>query len=55
MQNIKTFEVADGYANLTGLRHENTPFPAALDIVNAAAKLYTVRLVGIDWQLTGTD
>ena len=55
MQNIKAFDVADGYANLTGLRHENTPFPKAYDIVNAAAKLYTVRLGGIDWQLTGTD
>ena len=55
MKNIKTFEVTDGYANLTGLRHENTPFPAAYDIVTAAAKLYTVRLAGIDWQLAGTD
>ena len=55
MQNIKKFDVADNYANLTGLRHENTPFPAAYDIVNAASKLYTVRLAGIDWQLTGTE
>lgn len=55
MQNIKKFDVADNYAALTGLRHENTPFPAAYDIVNAASKLYTVRLAGIDWQLTGTE
>ena len=55
MQNIKKFDVADNYANLTGLRHENTPFPAAYDIVNAASELYTVRLAGIDWQLTGTE
>ena len=54
MKNIKTFEVADNYASLTGLRHENTAFPAAYDIVNAAKKLYTVRLAGIDWELAGT-
>lgn len=54
MKNIQTFEIEDSYAALTGLRHENTPFPAALDILAAAANLTAARIVGADWTLQTT-
>jgi hypothetical protein len=49
MQKIKTFEVADNYAHLTGFRHENTPYPVALDIVELASSLYTARILDVNW------
>ena len=55
MQNIKVFTVNDAYAALTGLRHESTPFPVALDIVKSAENLNTLRLTGIDWSLSNTS
>ena len=54
MKNIETFVVEDGYEALTGLRHENTPYPAALDILEAADNLTAARIVGIDWTLQST-
>lgn len=55
MQNIKVWTINDGYAALTGFREEDTPFPAAYEIVRQASGLKTLRLTGINWTLDSTS
>lgn len=48
LNNLEAFEV-ENYDKLTTLIVENTPFINTYDIVNAAAKLNILRLIGMDW------
>lgn len=48
------FSIAD-YSALATLRHENTPGVDSMTLVNAAAALQIVRLIGIDWVMANTN
>lgn len=45
----------DGYGELTTLRIENTPNVPYETIINNAAKLNRVRLIGVEWQATSEE
>lgn len=54
LKNLKEFSMTN-YLSLTSLNVENTTMLTALDFIKQCSKVNTLRLIGIDWDLTLTE